>query len=97
MPEDRLLVIPAERLTFAPYPGRKVLVNIDFPSDVSLWNLRPPKPGQLRELYFVRPTRRKYQSARLHHFTVSAVASPSFKLTVPPIPAGRSRSASMRR
>ena len=33
MPEDRLLVIPAERLTFAPYPGRKVLVNIDFPSD----------------------------------------------------------------
>ena len=33
MPEDRLLVIPAERLTFAPYPGRKVLVNIDYPSD----------------------------------------------------------------
>ena len=33
MPEDRLLVIPAERLTFAPYSGRKVLVNIDFPSD----------------------------------------------------------------
>jgi hypothetical protein len=33
MPEDRLLVIPAERLTFAPYPGQKVLVNIDFPSD----------------------------------------------------------------
>ena len=33
MPEDRLLVIPAERLTFTPYSGRKVLVNIDFPSD----------------------------------------------------------------
>jgi hypothetical protein len=33
MPEDQLLVIPAERLTFTPHPGRKVLVNIDFPSD----------------------------------------------------------------
>jgi hypothetical protein len=40
---------------------------------ISQWNLRPPKPGQLQELYFVRPTRLKHQSARLHHFTFSAV------------------------
>jgi hypothetical protein len=85
MPEDRLLVIPAERLTFTPYSGRKVLVNIDFPSVIGLdllrgcisqWNLRPLKPGQLRERYFVRPTRLKHHRARLHHFTVSAAGSP---------------------
>jgi hypothetical protein len=33
MIEDHLLVIPADRLILAPYPGGKVLVNIDFPSD----------------------------------------------------------------
>jgi hypothetical protein len=33
MSQDQLLVIPAERLTFTPYADRRVLVNIDFPSD----------------------------------------------------------------
>jgi hypothetical protein len=33
MLEDRLLVIPAERLTFATCPGGKVLANIDYPSE----------------------------------------------------------------
>jgi hypothetical protein len=33
MLEDRLLVLPAERLTFAAHPGGKVLVNLDFPND----------------------------------------------------------------
>ena len=74
MLEDRLLVLPAERLTFAAHPGGKVLVNLDFPNDklgllqafISPWSLLPPKPGQLRERYFVRPTRPRHQSARLH-------------------------------
>ena len=33
MLEDRLLVISAERLTFATYPDGKVLVNLDYPSE----------------------------------------------------------------
>ena len=33
MLEDRLLVISAERLTFATYPDGKVLVNLDCPSE----------------------------------------------------------------
>ena len=33
MLEDRLLVIPTERLTFATCPGGKVLMNLDYPSE----------------------------------------------------------------
>ena len=76
MLEDRLLVISAERLTFATYPDGKVLVNLDcpseklgFPPDIHLaLEFTSAEARPLQKHYCVRPTRLRHQSPWFHPF-----------------------------